>query len=313
MGSLSGFRQVTGFARECTLEVMKPVRGPAEALRPSLEEVEAATLDALFQKGVQLRLYFAPFVFLAVMSLLAWDPASWRLWLVIAALTVASVRLAVEYRRAQREGFERTRLSALLPVPSMLLLLVVAATGGVDSPVFLMLPLATVFLCLFLRPASGFVFAGASGVLVWVLAVVAWNEWVPTLIPAAFGGGPRVPGPAALLFTRAAFHTLGLLWAALLGWVMRHALQSAIQRALHGRDEMLTDHDEATRTLNALVTEIAHELKNPLASVKGLAALVDRHVTGKEKERLTVLRREVDRMQGLLESFLNFSRAGMSG
>lgn len=299
---------MTSFARECTLNPMKPVPSPADVLRPSLEEVEAATLDALFQKGVQLRLYFAPFVFLAVMSLLAWDPASWRLWVVVASLTVASGRLTVEYLRARRDGFRRTRLSSLLPVPSLLILLVVTASGGVDSPVFVMVPLATVFLCLFLRPASGFLFAGISTLLVWVLAVVAWNEWVPTFIPTAFGGGPRVPGPAALLFARATFHTIGLLWASLLGWVMRRALQSAIQRALHVRDEMLTSHDEATRTLSTLATEIAHELKNPLASVKGLAALVDRDATGKEKERLTVLRREVDRMQDLLESFLNFSR-----
>lgn len=287
---------------------MKPVRPAGESLRPSPEEVEAATLDALFQKGVQLRLYCAPFVFLAVMSLLAWDPASWRLWIVVASLAVASVRLTVEYLLARRDGFQRTRLASMLPIPSLLLLLVVTASGGVDSPVFVMLPLATVFLCLFLRPASGFLFAGVSTLLVWVLAVVAWSEWVPTLIPAVFGGGPRVPGPAALLFTRAGFHTIGLLWASLLGWVMRHALQSAIQRALHVRDEMLTSHDEATRTLDTLVAEIAHELKNPLASVKGLAALVDRDATGKEKERLTVLRGEVDRMQELLESFLNFSR-----
>jgi hypothetical protein len=48
---------------------------PEGAERLSLAEVEDSALETLVQKGVQMRLYFAPFVFLAVMSLLAWDPA----------------------------------------------------------------------------------------------------------------------------------------------------------------------------------------------------------------------------------------------
>ena len=298
---LSDFRQVTDRRRRCTLHPVQPGK-------LSLEEVEDAALETLFQRGVQLRLYVAPFIFLGAMSLLAWDPAAWRGWLVAMAITLAIVRLTVEFLRSRKEGLRRTRLATLLPVPATLLLIVVGASGGVESPICVMLPLITVFLCLFLRPTWGFVFAGAATVVVWGLTVIAWNEWVPNFIPAVFGGGPRLAGPAALLFTRAAFITIGLLWASVLGWVMRRAYRSAIQRALDARDELLTSHDDSTRSLTTLVAEIAHELKNPLASVKGLAALVDREAQGKEKERLTVLRREVDRMQEILESFLNFSR-----
>jgi two-component system, NtrC family, sensor histidine kinase HydH len=295
---------VTARGGKCTLLVVNP----STLQRLSVEEVEDAALDALFQRGVQLRLYFGPFVFLATISLLAWDAASWRLWLIGIAIVVALSRLTWEFIRSRREGLRRTRLSKLMPVPATILLIVVSTSGGVDSPIFVMLPLVVVFLCLFLRPSYGFVFSGISAVLIWVLTVIAWQEWVPTLVPAFFGGGPRVPGSISLLFTRASFLTIALGWAALIGWVMRRAFQSAVQRALDARDEVLTGHDESTRTLTTLVAEIAHELKNPLASVKGLAALVDREAAGKEKERLTVLRREVDRMQEILESFLNFSR-----
>ena len=279
---------------------------PAQPLR--LEDVEDAALESLFQRGVQLRLYFAPFLFLATIVVLAWDSAPWRLWIIGIAATIAVARLGYELLRSRARGIQRARLSKLLPVPATMLLIVVSCTGGVDSPVFVMLPLVTVFLCLFLRPTYGFIFAAIASVVVWVLAVLAFEELIPTLMPEFFGGGPRAPGPASLLFARAGLLTFGLAWAAGVGWVMRRAFQSAIQRALDARNELLTSHDESTRSLTTLVAEIAHELKNPLASVKGLAALVDRDVTGKEKERLTVLRREVDRMQEILESFLNFSR-----
>jgi|APLak6261679142_1056127.scaffolds.fasta_scaffold00002_110 signal transduction histidine kinase len=279
-----------------------------KARRLSLEEVEDSALEGLFQEGLRRRLYVAPFILLSVMMLVAWDPAPWRWWVAGVALVFAVTRLAIEGWRARREGIQRTRLSVLLPVPATILMLVVSATGGVDSPVFLMMPLVTVFLSLFLRPKYGIVFALVGTVVALVLTVVAHREWVSTFVPLAFGGGARGSATDLLLYTRATVIVLALWWAALLGWVMRRAYRSAIQRAVDAHGQLLETQDESTKTLTTLAAEIAHELKNPLASVKGLAALVDRDVSGKTKERVDVLRREIDRMQEILESFLTFSR-----
>jgi signal transduction histidine kinase len=279
-----------------------------KARRLSLEEVEDSALEGLFQEGLRRRLYVAPFILLSVMMLVAWDPAPWRWWVVGVALVFAVTRLAIEGWRARREGIQRTRLSVLLPVPATILMLVVSATGGVDSPVFLMMPLVTVFLSLFLRPKYGIVFALVGTVVALVLTVVAHREWVSTFVPLAFGGGARGSATDLLLYTRATVIVLALWWAALLGWVMRRAYRSAIQRAVDAHGQLLETQDESTKTLTTLAAEIAHELKNPLASVKGLAALVDRDVSGKTKDRVDVLRREIDRMQEILESFLTFSR-----
>jgi signal transduction histidine kinase len=277
--------------------------------RLSLEQVEDAALEALLQRGVQLRIYAAPLVFLAAMVVVALDPASWRRWLVLVAFVGASVRVLYELAHARRFGFERKRLFRLVPVPATVLLLVVLMSGGVDSPIFVMAPLVTVFVSLFFRPAYGFLFAGLGTLVVLTALGIAATGALPDFMPEAFGGGPRGSATETMLYTRAAFAVVALWWASLIGLVMRRAYQSAIQRALDARDEVLRTHEASTKTLTTLAAEIAHELKNPLASVKGLAQLVDREVAApKEKERLGVLRREVDRMQDILEAFLTFSR-----
>lgn len=265
-------------------------------------------MDDLFRRGLKLRLYFAPFVFLSVMALLAWDPAPWRRFAVVGAVCIALSRLLYEFLRARRHGIERTRLSSLLPVPALVLVVVLTVSGGVDSPILVMLPLVTVFLSLFVRFEFGAFFATGASVLLVVLAFVARAGVLPTLIPEAFGGGARASETDTLLLSRAFFGIVGLSWAMAVGWVMRFGFRSAIQKAIDAREEVLRTHVETTRTLTTLAAEIAHELKNPLASVKGLAALVERDVEGKTKERIEVLRREVDRMQEILESFLTYTR-----
>lgn len=278
------------------------------AERLSVESLENAALDSLFQQGLRLRLYVAPFIFLTSLLIFVWEPVTWRMVLTLGALGFVGARVLYEYRRSRRGGLRRERLTALVHVPAAVLLTVVVASGGVDSPIVVMMPLVAVFLTMFLHPRYGRAFAALGAVSMAVLVVVQQRGLVPELVPQVFGGGARVSATDAQLYTRAGFIVVGLAWAVAVGWVMRNGYRRAIQQALDAREDTLRMHTETTRTLTTLVAEIAHELKNPLASVKGLAQLVDKDVEGRAKERLEVLRREVDGMQEILESFLTFSR-----
>jgi two-component system sensor histidine kinase HydH len=277
------------------------------AERLSLEGLEDAALNRLLEGGIRLRLYLAPPVFLSTITLLTWDGAPWRRGTVFLIVSLAALRLGWEAVQSRSVAITRGRISSLLPVPAAVMTLVVVASGGVDSPLVVMMPLVAVFLSLFLSHRAGFLFAGFGSVVMLAVTLFQWAELNPEFIPLLFGGGARLSN-SALLFSRGGAVLVALWWGAVVGWVMRRAFRSAIQAALDARDEVLHNQQESAKTLTTLAAEIAHELKNPLASVKGLAALVDREAQGKDKERLTVLRREVDRMQEILESFLTFSR-----
>src|SRR5262249_51083956 len=63
------------------------------------------------------------------------------------------------------------------------------------------------------------------------------------------------------------------------------------------------------RRLQSVGAKVAHELKNPLASIKGLCQLVARTPESERtQERLTVVASEIARMETILGEDLAFSR-----
>jgi signal transduction histidine kinase len=145
--------------------------------------------------------------------------------------------------------------------------------------------------------------AGAQLAVIWVLAGLYANG-MSLAIPAL---GAAVHAPQWPWVTAAAY-TVVLGGATFAGSRVRHVVGEVMQRALGAHDSERQAHAEHARELAALTGEIAHELKNPLASIKGLGSLLAHDVSGKPAERLAVLRTEVDRMQETLQQFLDFSR-----
>jgi signal transduction histidine kinase len=76
------------------------------------------------------------------------------------------------------------------------------------------------------------------------------------------------------------------------------------------RHEAVATMRERNRELIGLSGALAHELKNPLASIQGLAGLLARKLPGgsREAEQMGVLLGEAKRMGTILDEFLNFSR-----
>lgn len=91
------------------------------------------------------------------------------------------------------------------------------------------------------------------------------------------------------------------------------AVSSAYERVgleLAVRREELCDESEGrTRALEGIAARLAHEVKNPLAAIKGLSTHVARNATDeKVRERLTIVASEAQRLQEIVDGFLSFSR-----
>ncbi len=75
------------------------------------------------------------------------------------------------------------------------------------------------------------------------------------------------------------------------------------------REELCDESEDRTRALEGIAARLAHEVKNPLAAIKGLSTHMARNATDpKAAERLAIVASEADRLKDIVDGFLSFSR-----
>ena len=120
--------------------------------------------------------------------------------------------------------------------------------------------------------------------------------------PIEWSGGPYV----ALSFVSAALAAAGLFK---MGRAVNIAYERIALELAVRREELCDESEGRTRALEGIAARLAHEVKNPLAAIKGLSTHVARNATDeKVKERLTIVAAEAERLQEIVEGFLSFSR-----
>lgn len=269
----------------------------------------AARRARAFGKLVRVRLLFVPVFATVALSFAFVEPTPWRRGVLVGVVCTFVAISVIEWARYRRQGIAAFMVPLNLLVMSVGQTFIVLATGGLFSPVVPALVMMVLVVSSFLEPKAVFALVALVHVpATWAMAVVhATGAPVATLVPRLFGDAGGLEDGAAP-WLAASLYTFLFFAAARIGGAMRAIFEQLFDEALAERDRSLALHAEQNRTLTQLGAEIAHELKNPLASVKGLASIIGRELDGKAKERMNVLRREVDRMQGILEEFLNYSR-----
>src|SRR5438309_9658060 len=180
----------------------------------------------------------------------------------------------------------------------VLLLLADAFTGGIRSP---MVPAVLI-------PFSDLVVAsGWSRVSKTVLAGIAAGLLAMAILPQHWFG-PAVPHPAYWMILLLGLATGGAWHTKYVLIITRQIGESAAQLA-RAREEMVGRALTRPRGLGQLSAKLSHELKNPLAAIKTLVELAAQDpAAASSREGLHVARTEIDRMRGILQEYLSFSR-----
>ena len=87
------------------------------------------------------------------------------------------------------------------------------------------------------------------------------------------------------------------------------AYERAALELAERREEVCAEGEERSRALEAMAARFAHEVKNPLAAIKGLSSHMANHASdAKMAERLGIVAAEADRLHAIVDDFLSFSR-----
>jgi signal transduction histidine kinase len=186
--------------------------------------------------------------------------------------------------------------------------LLCATTGGLASPLLVILGMMICVISLsmqrptWLRPLLfAMLIAGFLGLA--LLSHTAVGQLAGPLAATADGASAEHMFVAlfAVAVTMVGVFRMG---CAITGGYERAALELAERR-----EELCSENEDRTRALEGIAARLAHEVKNPLAAIKGLSTHMARNATDpKTAERLAIVAGEADRLQSIVESFLSFSR-----
>lgn len=213
-------------------------------------------------------------------------------------MLVTSLFFVYEARRARAAMSDR-RLLASLVLTLALLAMGAMATGAIASPMLSLLfaPTLTAFAAWGRRRRE------SIAVLVAFVVVLA----------ALFVARERAPFAELSIASRAPMAALLSLVTALLLWSsvagLADAYTSAAREVGRLREDAVQRVIERSKALDAVGATVAHEIKNPLAAIKGLVQLLARDERAeREARRLSVIEGEVARIERVLASYLAFAR-----
>jgi two-component system sensor histidine kinase HydH len=248
----------------------------------------------------------------AVLSLLGLGALLWTLtdaWRGMACIAAAipALVLSLLELRASHDPW-RTPAGAIVFGASVAIMhfTVIVVSGGITSPWAVLLPMLGLFQGVIIgRPRPVFAVGATLSGFSCILGVVA-------LVAPGFEPAPlaRGPAPPALVMVITLLLVVAPLLASAVGLRVREALERAVARASEAQSRLLESTRERNDELLALAGGLAHELKNPLAAIRGLAALQARKLENgsKQAEQMGVLLDEVARMGSILDELSNFSR-----
>jgi two-component system sensor histidine kinase HydH len=277
-------------------------------------DVEHATQHRFFDLFVRVRFFAAP-VLATVAAVAALEGPLWRSACLLTAATAVVGLSTFERFRYREHGELALGMSANLLILLIVQAMVITCTGGLASPLMPGVVGIGIVAGLFgpdafTRRVPLLLHVPWLGALAWVQTRVAPESFRPVYLRGLMVEGSGVGAGPWVAF---GCYALLVLAAPTVGRRLRGVIVEAYADVFAARERELDLYRSQRAELTALTGELAHDLKNPLASLVGLGTLLQRelgaHAPGaKARDHLRVLRKEVDRMRVVVDELLDFSR-----
>jgi signal transduction histidine kinase len=278
----------------------------SEFARAGLDRLLEREIHELVRKIFRFRFSISFVQVLLFIAFLIWDPVPWKLLWIGAFTVLLHTFFFIEYWRIRSKAIGARTIQLDFAVMLAAQSAMIYITGGIESPVLVIYLLIVLGAGLILGDfvkalpvtlvAIGFTVLFSAGCL---------YGWIPRSVPAFFDLGEGLCDKPVYIWTTAGVMTVIILMVSAFSIVVRTALDREIRRNLLAREEALKSLVGRNREVLDISRTIAHELKNPLASIKGLAQLLSRstELGTKGSERLGVIRKEIERMSEVLDRF----------
>lgn len=221
-----------------------------------------------------------------------------QLMMVGAAMSALLLGFSLEAIALRRVALSARWLFSTLIVTALVIGLGCGLTGGAQSP---MVPLVfapvVIAFAAFARGRAALGVALTAALVIALLAIDPLRGVLPPVASPYLGWMALVSTSVSLVLAR-----IGVTGLA-------DAYQSAGESAARMRDTVLADATARAREADAIGAKVAHEVRNPLTSIKGLVQLVARRDhEARDQKRLAVVLEEVERVEEILNDYLSFSR-----
>lgn len=239
-----------------------------------------------------------------VVAVLYWakaDPI--HIWVHAAITALCAVLFALQ---VVQKGEERHRGGGAI-VGILIYTASILNTGGLVSPLLvtgLPLLLAAATHPTLVERRSFVLFTVCSAFA--VVMLLSHHHFTELPNPFAFEHGR--PSNAYILVA-----SLGIVLTATTVFVMGRTMAEVYERVTreiaHMRESAFRESEVQNRELEGIAARLAHEVRNPLAAIKALSLHVARNATDeKVRERLEIVSSEAERLQGIVDGFVSFSR-----
>jgi signal transduction histidine kinase len=280
------------------------VEAREELQKARFEALRGRIFDELHRTSARWRLtWLLPLHILVVAILIARGETHARA--IVQCSAVALIAVMFVTKALRNEGFVKV---ASLPIGILSYFALVASTGGLASPLLIMGALliyasGTITVPAPWMRAGLFVMILTGFTALALLSRTPVGSIVGALAPA---GGMASPEYICITLFAATFPTAGVYK---MGRIMTCGYERAAMELMERRAELCNESEERGRALEGMAARLAHEVKNPLAAIKGLSTHMARNSADPTTaERLAIVAAEADRLQYIVDGFLSFSR-----